>query len=51
MAIKYKPNKEIYVLGRQALWEDYELSKQHYRADSKLESLEVLYKTTWSLLF
>lgn len=24
---------------------DYELSKQHYKADSKLESLKDLYKT------
>lgn len=51
MAIKYKPSKEINVSGRQILWEDYELSKQHYKADFKLKLLKVPYKTPWFLLF
>lgn len=51
MAIKYKPSKKINVLGRQTLWKDYELSKQQYKADFKLELLKVLYKNAWSLLF
>jgi len=43
MAMKYKPSKERNVLGRQTSWEDYELSEQLYKADSKLESLKIIY--------
>lgn len=44
MAIKYKPSKEINVLGRKNLMEDYELSKQHCKAGPKMKLLKDLYK-------